>query len=141
MEQQLFEQIHVIADCILKHLPTSHVLLFEGIEAAVQKGLDPSGLVEIHRQSVDLMRRTISLLIPDNECIAKIPELWQCVGWLNAAEEHMLDKYEEYTLRSKAEPQVKPLVESLLKIMHATRSVRRNLERELFRSLVSVSKG
>jgi hypothetical protein len=133
--EQVYEQIHEVSDCIAKHLWTTHVLLLEGVEAAVQKDQDPNSLIVIHDQLTDLARRAISILMPDKECIAKIPELWQAVGWLNGAEEHMLDKHQKFTLKVQPFPQVKPFIEALPTLMHATRTIRRNLERELFRSM------
>jgi len=135
--EQVFEQIHEAADCIMKHGPTACVKLLEGVEAAMQKGQDPASLIAIHDQAVGLVRRAVSLLIPDKECIAKIPELWEAVGWLNGMEEHMLQQYEEFTLHTQPHPQLKAFVEALPKLMHITRTIRRNLERELLRSMVT----
>jgi hypothetical protein len=136
--EQIFEQIHEASDCILKHGPTACVKLLEGVEAAMQKGQDTESLIVIHDQAVGLVRRTVSLLIPDKECIAKIPELWEAVGWLNGMEEHMLQQYEEFTHHTEPFPQIKPYIEALPKLMQVTRTIRRNLEKELFRSMVVI---
>lgn len=133
---ELFNQIHEIADCSIKHFASAHVLTLEGVEAAIQKELDHKKTVAIHKQVNDLMRRFISLMLPDDkECLAKITELWQAVGWLNTAEEHMLDKYERYTREIKPAPQIKPLIEKLPLIIHTTRMIRKKLEKTLFQSI------
>lgn len=134
--EQVFEQIHEAAGCIMKHGPTACVKLLEGVEAAMQEGLDPANLIAIHDQTVGLVRRAITVLIPDKVCIAKFPELWEAVGWLNGMEEHMLQEYEEFHHHTEPYPQVKPFVEALPKLMHITRTIRRNLEKELFRSMI-----
>jgi hypothetical protein len=136
--EQIFEQIHEAAGCILKHGPTACVKLLEGVEAAMQKDQDPTSLIVIHDQAVALVRRVVTVLYPDKECIAKIPELWEAVGWLNGMEEHMLQEYEEFHHHTDPYPQVKAFVNALPTLMQATRTIRRNLEKELFRSMVVI---
>jgi hypothetical protein len=133
--EEVFNQLHEIADCNLKHLFTVPVYAMEAVEAALQKGKDPSALIRIHDQATDLARRALSLLLPDGDCIAKIPEAWQAIGWLNGAEEHMIQKHEKYTLKETPCPEIQAFVDALPELMHATRMVRRNLEKTLFDSI------
>jgi hypothetical protein len=134
-EQKVFEIIHEIADCILKHSPTVEVLLLEGVEAAKKKGLDPEPLIALRGQVSTLTDTIITLLISDDQPrLAQIRELWQAVGWLNGAEQHMIDKYQKYG--AKPHPAVASLVQKLPELTAITREIRRQLERELFRSMV-----
>lgn len=133
---KLFEQLHTLADCIVKHGFTDSVYTFEAVQAAIQKGLDATDLIEIHRATVESAERTLSLLLPDKECIAKIPELWQAVGWMNGLEEHMLRKYEEFSSKKDLCKELIPFIKALPKLMHANRLIRRNLEETAFRSIV-----
>jgi hypothetical protein len=135
-EQKIFQIIHEIADCILKHCPTVEVLLLEGVEAAKKKGLDPEPLIALRGQVSTLTDTIISLLIPDDQPrLAQIRELWQAIGWLNGAEQHMIDKYQKY-VDAKPHPAVASLVQKLPELTAITREIRRQLERELFRSMV-----
>lgn len=139
----LFEQIHEASDCVLKHSFTSPVYLQEGIQAAIQKGIDPDELIRIHAQQTELAQKINSLLLPDTPNLSQIQELWQAVGWMNGAEEHMTQKYEEHTTVKDGQVVLKEGVASELKeyflslplLIHAQRQIRRNLERTIFRSM------
>jgi hypothetical protein len=133
---KLFEQIHTLADCIVKHQFTIPVYTLETVQAAIQKGLDPAELIAIHQKAIESAEFTLSLLLPDNEeCIAKISELWQAIGWMNGLEEHMLRKHEEFSSKEDVCPELEPFIKALPKFMHANRLIRRRLEETAFRGI------
>lgn len=114
---------------------TTCVYTFESVQAAIQKNQDPVDLIEIHRMAVESAERTLSLLLPDKECLAKIPELWQAIGWMNGTEEHMLKKHEELSSRTDLCKELRAFAKALPQLMHANRLVRRHLEETAFRSM------
>lgn len=137
--QQMFEQYFEVLDCIAKHDWSGHVLLLEGIEAAIKKGLDPKTIEELiktHDQHVETSMLTLSLLLPDKECLAKIQELWRAVGWMNTCEEHMEEKFAVTPLT----PQMQKLKDNLPMLMKVRRDIRRKLEAQLFRSMIEEPK-
>jgi hypothetical protein len=149
-DDAFFEKLHELSDCVLKHSFTSPIKLLEVAEAAIQKGLDPEPFIQIHAQQTELARKILSTLLPDDrECSARIQEAWESIGWMNGAEEHMIQKYEENTelkdgkrvLKEGVPEEFKEYLLALPTFMHATRLVRRNLEKELFRSIAVAVKG
>lgn len=136
--QQMFEQYFTMLDCIVKHDWTSHVLLLEGIEAAIKKGLPYEtiqALVKIHDQHVEASMLTLSFLMPDKECLPKIQELLRAVGWMNACEEHMGEKFSELSA-TPLSPKLLKFIDNLPMLMKLRRDIRRQLESELFKSMI-----
>lgn len=145
-EQEIYEQLHRAADCILKHLFTSPITIHETIQATQEKGLDTSELVTIYSNAEELSRKTLSLILPDCDCASKtIHELWGTVGWLNGAEHHMEQKYVEFTeekdgkrvLKEGVSTELKDFIMALPILMQTTRRLRRDLERYSFKDIVA----
>jgi hypothetical protein len=134
--EKRFNQVFELLDCIAKHDWSTHVLLFEGIEAAIEKGESPEciqTLVKIHDKHVEITMQTLSYLIPDRQCLAQIQELWRAVGWMNLTEEHLEEKYAAKPLATE----IRSFVNDIDGMLQARRRLRRELETLLFKSMLA----
>ena len=132
-EKKFSEEFHLIYnlfECVSKHGLSAEVLLFESIEKALKKGIDPETvdkLTEVYKALEETNNRVISLLMPDRTNLMEIPNLLWTIGWINELEEHLMRLKAKYLYNPPPLKQAQNYLEKIDQIMQAYREIRKRL--------------
>ena len=127
---EAFHLIYNLFECVSKHGLSAEVLLFESIEKALKKGIDPETidkLTEVYKALEETNNRVISLLMPDRPNLMEIPNLLWAIGWINELEEHLMRLKAKYLYNPPPLKQAQNYLEKIDQIMQAYREIRKRL--------------